>query len=168
MTKFETYIGSNTERYVLGTNGNKTLVVIGINPSTATDEATDKTISRVKNYAKAFGYDSFKMINIYPLRTTHFNLLPKDFDKRLHLKNLSEIRNVITNASAILCSWGNHIHDREYFKICYKDISKIILSKNIPVYCLGLTKQGHPLHPLLRGIPTPKKLIYFDTEKYTI
>ena len=68
MTKFETYIGSNTERYVLGTNGNKTLVVIGINPSTATDEATDKTISRVKNYAKAFGYDSFKMINIYPLR----------------------------------------------------------------------------------------------------
>lgn len=122
MDKFEIYNGTDNERYVLGTKGNNTLIVIGINPSTANMETSDKTISRVRGHAKRFGFDSFKMINIYPLRATNFNKLPKEFDKKIHEQNLTEIKKAVKNVSAILCAWGSHIHDREYFKTCYNDI----------------------------------------------
>ena len=166
MVKFDIYSGSATERYVLGTAGNKTLVVIGINPSTADKENSDRTITRVIGHAQRFGYDSFKMINIYPLRATNFAELPKEFDKKLHEQNLIEIKKAIQNASAILCAWGTYIYSRDYFKICYKELSEIIINANIPTYCLGVTKGGHPLHPLLRGIPTPEKLMDFDIKSY--
>ena len=166
MTKFEIYNGSDTERYLLGTKGTNTLVVIGINPSIANKETSDRTISRVMTHAQRFGYDSFIMINIYPLRATNFNKLPKELDKKLHEQNLTEIMKAVEKASAILCAWGTHICDREYFKICYNDILKIILKRELPTYCLGVTKYGHPLHPLLRGIPAPEKLLAFDMKNY--
>ena len=168
MVEFEIYNGSDTERYVLGTKGKKPLIVIGINPSIANEETSDNTISRVMGYAQRFGYDSFIMVNIYPLRATHFNKLPQEFNKQVHEQNLMEINKAIKNASAILCAWGTHICDREYFKICYKDIFKIISANNIPTYCLGKTKNGHPLHPLLRGIPVPEKLLKFDMSSYIV
>ena len=166
MAEFEIYRGSENERFVLGTKGKNTLIVIGINPSIADKETSDRTISRVTTYVQKFGYDSFKMINVYPLRATNFDELPKSFDKKLHEKNLFEIEKEIKDASAILCAWGTHICDREYFKICYKDIFEIISENNIPTYCLGKTKKGHPLHPLLRGIPVPEKLSNFDMMSY--
>ena len=168
MTEFEIYRGSNTERYVLGTKGNKTLVIIGINPSTADEERTDRTITRVIKHTQQFGYDSFKMINIYPLRATNFNKLPKEFNEKLHKQNIIEIKKTIETASAVLCAWGTHINDRKYFKICYSDILKIISGTTLPTYCLGVTKHGHPLHPLLRGIATPEKLVEFDMINYNV
>ena len=165
---FDIYNGSDTERYVLGTTGNRALIVIGINPSEANKERSDKTISRVIKYADMFGFDSFRMINIYPLRAKIFKDLPSEIDKRLHEQNLIEIRKSVAQASAILCAWGTHINDRRYFKECYDDIVEIISGANIPTYCLGVTKHGHPLHPLLRGIPAPKELIEFDMKRYSI
>ena len=43
-------------RYVLGTKGGNTLIVFGINPSTATAEKSDPTISRIDTYLKKYGY----------------------------------------------------------------------------------------------------------------
>ena len=117
MAEFEIYKGSETERFVLGTKGEKTLIVIGINPSIANEETSDKTISRVVEYTYRFGYDSFKMINIYPLRATNFKELPKDFDEKLHEQNLTEIKKAIQGATGVLCAWGNHIDERNYFKL---------------------------------------------------
>jgi hypothetical protein len=62
----------------------------------------------------------------------------------------------------------HYIQSRDYFKICYDDIFNIISRKNIPIYCLGLTKHGHPLHPLLRGISVPEKLTAFDMKNYIV
>ena len=93
MVEFEIYNGSDTERYVLGTKGNNPLIVIGINPSIANEETSDNTISRVMGYAQRFGYDSFIMVNIYPLRATNFNKLPQEFNKQVHKQNLMEINN---------------------------------------------------------------------------
>ena len=124
--------------------------------------------SHEAKYAQKYGYDSFQMINIYPLRATNFNNLPKSFNEELHRHNLIEIKKTIKNASAILCAWGTHIYGREYFKLCYNDILNIISMTTIPIYCLGVTKHGHPFHPLLRGIPVPEKLIDFDIKKYIV
>ena len=80
---FDIYNGSETERYLLGTKGDKTLIVIGINPSTANKDVSDRTIARVMGHIERYGYDSFVMINIYPLRATDFDNLPNEFDENL-------------------------------------------------------------------------------------
>ena len=49
-------------RYLLGTRGEKPLVCIGINPSTAEPDRLDPTLQSVERVAKNNGYDSFLKI----------------------------------------------------------------------------------------------------------
>lgn len=61
-------------RYILGTRGQKPLICMGINPSTAAPDALDPTLQSVQRIALSNGYDSFLMFNVYaqrpPGRTT--------------------------------------------------------------------------------------------------
>ena len=45
-------------RYILGTRGEKPLICIGINPSTAAPDALDNTLKSVERVALYNGYDS--------------------------------------------------------------------------------------------------------------
>ena len=51
-------------RYILGTRGEKPLICIGINPSTAAPDALDPTLQSAQRIALANGYDSFLMFNV--------------------------------------------------------------------------------------------------------
>ena len=57
-------------RYILGTRGEKPLICIGINPSTAKPDALDNTLKSVERIAIGNGYDSFLMFNVYAQRAT--------------------------------------------------------------------------------------------------
>ena len=57
-------------RYILGTRGERPLICIGINPSTAAPDALDPTLQSVQRIALANGYDSFLMFNVYAQRAT--------------------------------------------------------------------------------------------------
>ena len=65
--------------------------MFGINPSTATDKKPDPTISRINTYLNRYGFDSFKMMNIYPLRSTEPDQLPMQIDMDIHRRNMKEI-----------------------------------------------------------------------------
>ena len=67
-------------RYVLGKSGDRPLIAFGINPSTATGEKSDHTISRIKSYMFKYGFDGFKMLNIYPARAKDPDDLPEVID----------------------------------------------------------------------------------------
>lgn len=164
---YDTYVNDGRNvRYVLGCTGKNNLIVIGINPSTATNEKTDPTISRVNGYLKKYNFDGFKMLNLYPLRATNLNDLPLAFDSDIHTKNLMEIKYALESSNAILCAWGNLIVKRPYLKKCFFDISKLIIQSKVPTCCLGITKSGNPLHPLAR-VAVPDKMEIFDINKYT-
>lgn len=64
-------------RYILGTAGEKTLICVGINPSTAAPNDLDNTLKSVERIALANGYDSFIMFNVYAQRATR----PDDMEK---------------------------------------------------------------------------------------
>ena len=51
-------------RYILGTRGEKPLICVGINPSTAAPDALDPTLQSAQRIALANGYDSFLMFNV--------------------------------------------------------------------------------------------------------
>jgi len=82
-------------RYALIKEGKRMIYVFGVNPSTATDSIPDPTMRKVIRFAGNNGFDGFAMMNLYPLRSTNPNALPKEIDPGLHIKNLQVIKEVI-------------------------------------------------------------------------
>ncbi len=64
-------------RYILGTRGQKPLICVGINPSTAAPDALDPTLQSAQRIALNNGYDSFLMFNVYAQRATR----PDDMER---------------------------------------------------------------------------------------
>lgn len=152
-------------RYVLGEEGEKPLICIGVNPSTAKPNDLDRTLSRVKKYTdQSKKYNGWIMLNIYPLRKTKPDQLPQKINNSLHEKNIQEVKKIIKKYpnSDIICAWGATIEKRKYLKYCLIDILKEIESKNLKM--ITLTKKGHPRHPLY--CKAPFHLQSFDIKNY--
>ena len=158
----------NSARFYLGTKGEKTLIFCGLNPSTATMEKSDPTISKVKNFASKFGYDSFLMINLYSLRSTDPSKLPNILEKKLHQENITALRSYLSKNNSrfdLVVCWGNKIESREYLYYCFKDIWKNCSQHIKNTYRLGdLTVLNHPKHPSRIGYEN--KLKQFNIDKY--
>ena len=157
----------NTCRFALGTQGLNPLIVIGINPSTADDKTSDKTINRVIGFANGNGFDSFLMLNLYPQRTPYPNNLDKKIDTNSNNLNLNCISELLAkyNKPTILAAWSEKIEIRDYLKNCLKEIFEVTKNDNVNWIKLGdYTKKGHPRHPLYAKYTLP--LTNFEIEKY--
>ena len=145
----------NTARYALGQykdSNAKTLICVGINPSTAAPNALDPTLKRVATIAAVHGYANWIMLNIYPQRVTNPNELHQHFDDKLHSRNLHTLKRILgkfSNAD-ILFAHGNLISKRDYLQYCKSDIVKAIKKRHFSgkTFCLKLTAKGNPAHPL--------------------
>jgi len=141
----------NKYRYALGTKGNNTLYCFGINPSTATPEDYDQTLKKVMDTAYKKGFDSFVMLNIYPLRSTNPEDLPETIAENEHDKNVKIIMDLIKDGSTIWVAWGNLIDSRPWLRNCRDEILQKIQKsrKNISWVKMGdLTVRQNPRHPL--------------------
>lgn len=156
----------NSIRYVLGTKGQKTLFCFGINPSTATPDKPDPTIRKVENIAKNNNYDSFVMFNVYPKRDTIFENLEESLNDDEHIKNIEAIMRILAEYSQldIWVAFGDHIYDREYLPICFKDIYSRLPQNKIKWLTTGVNKSGAPKHPLYQK--NTSILIDFDMTSY--
>lgn len=124
-----------------------TLLMIGLNPSKASDAGDDQTIATVTKHARGWGFNALVVANIFAF----ISVKP---DGLKHVKdpvgplNDSILREVSLAAGATLCCWGGSLNlqgrDREVFA----------LLKN-PV-CFGITKAGMPLHPLRQKYGKPQ------------
>ena len=143
-------------RYLLGKGevSKDTIIVIGVNPSTADENKEDSTMTRVKSKLEN---NSFVMLNIFPLRSTKPSDLPKDKDldelhrdiHRENLKAISYVLNEIGNDIKVWCAWGSTIDDRLYLKEYLKDIYNLLNKYNTKYYYRGpISKKGNPHHPL--------------------
>ncbi len=156
----------NSIRYVLGTKGKKTLFCFGINPSTATPDKLDPTLKKVECIATHNGYDSFIMFNVYPKRDTVFDDLEECVNDSEHLKNIEIIIQTVSEYSQldIWAAFGNHIYDREYLPICFKDIYNKLPQENIRWFATAVNKSGAPKHPLYQK--KTATLVDFDMASY--
>lgn len=155
-------------RYLLGKGkiNKDTVIVIGVNPSTADEKKEDNTMTRVKKKLDSRKYNSFVMINIFPLRKTNPKELPKinylnENDEFLHKQNLLAIsyilkemqkdisNNTIEKDIKVWCAWGSTIDDRKYLRGYLKDIIELFNKYNVNYYHVGpISKNGNPHHPL--------------------
>lgn len=156
-------------RYILGTAGEKPLICVGINPSTAAPNDLDNTLKSVERIALANGYDSFIMFNVYAQRATRPDDMEKVCNPVLHQENMAAFRWALeqtkTGAPAVWAAWGTIIEKRPYLAECLRDMIAVGEELGAQWYSAGArSKKGHPHHPLyLRKDCT---LDPFDVEGY--
>ena len=154
-------------RYILGTRGQKPLICIGINPSTAAPDALDPTLQSVERIAHSNGYDSFLMFNVYAQRATRPDDMERTCNELLHEENRKAFRYLLSLSEqpAVWAAWGNIIMKRDYLMDCMRDFLEDGQAVGAKWYTAGpLLKSGHPHHPLYLKRDT--KLLDFDIVKY--
>jgi hypothetical protein len=142
-------------RYVLGSAGERPLLVFGVNPSQADAQRPDATLRRVLGFAGRAGYDSFYMLNLYPQRAT----LPRNLHQRMygpaHRANLAAIERVLQRhpQAHAWAAWGNLVAFRPYLQgRCLPELLCLCDRYALTWWQLGdLTQAGHPRHPLRAG-----------------
>lgn len=140
-------------RYILGTRGEKPLICIGINPSTAAPDDLDNTLKSVERVALHNGYDSFIMFNVYAQRATNPDDMEPACNPALHRENMEAFDYALSleraGAPAVWAAWGTIIEKRDYLPACVRDMVRIGTARNAVWYSAGKrSKKGHPHHPL--------------------
>lgn len=154
-------------RYILGTRGEKPLICIGINPSTAAPDALDPTLKSVERIAHANGYDSFLMFNVYAQRATRPDDMEPVCNRQLHDENRQAFRYLLSLSPepAVWAAWGNIIEKRGYLMDCVRDFLADGEAVGARWYTASpLLKSGHPHHPLYLRKDT--QLLPFDIAAY--
>lgn len=154
-------------RYILGTRGQKPLICVGINPSTAAPDALDPTLQSAQRIALNNGYDSFLMFNVYAQRATSPDDMEPECNPELHRENMRAFAYALSlnPRPVVWAAWGTIIEKRPYLWTCLEDM--IALGREYGaqwVTCGRRSKAGHPHHPLyLRADAQAEP---FDVEEY--
>ena len=147
------YLGDANERYALGQPGQKNLLVVGVNPSTAKPENPDPTICKVCNISKEQGYDGWIMVNLHPQRATKpKNMTPlSDTIMENNIKVISYTIEKLKIKDAWY-AWGNLIDifgKESFLHDSQKQIDDLLNELGVQRYHYStLTKKGNYRHPL--------------------
>lgn len=153
-------------RFTLGRSGARNLLTIGLNPSTATSEKADTTMSKVEVVARQNGFDGFVMLNLYPVRTTDYNELPLNVDVEAYSENIKRIRALVSAepSPVIWAAWGESIRTRPYFVSAAMELLSKLPNKTKWQHFGSLTTTGHPRHP--SRISYEWSFIELDAQRY--
>jgi len=138
-------------RYTLtreGLGGSGTVVFIGLNPSTATADVNDPTVTRCTNFARAWGAARYVMLNLFAWRDTDPRGLLKVADP-IGPENDAALLAETVDAKHVVAAWGSHAFLRE--RLLSKRVDAVVaLLGNLGLHleCLGTAKDGQPRHPL--------------------
>lgn len=138
-----------TYRYVLRRRfltGSGTVNFIMLNPSTADETADDPTIRRCISFAQRWGYADLVVTNLFAYRATDPSELAalttervEGYENNYHLIREARAARLVVSAWGVHGTKGNR--DR-YVRWLLEDLHSLRL------HHLGLTKGGHPRHPL--------------------
>lgn len=116
------------------------VMFIMLNPSTATERANDPTIERCERRARMMGYSGLRIVNLFAYRATRPADLRAAADP-VGPDNDAFLLRWMEEAALTLAAWGVHG--------TFKDRDRAVLDRvHGPLFHLGLTKEGHPRHPL--------------------
>lgn len=122
--------------------GPRFCVFIGLNPSTADERVDDPTVRRCILYARAWGFDAMRMLNIFAFRATDPADMKAEPDP-VGEGNDEALFQYTRDASMVVACWGAH---GTYLGRGVK--VRRMLEPTVELHALALTKSGHPGHPL--------------------
>lgn len=118
-----------------------------LNPSTATEAQNDPTVERCERRARALGHGAFRVTNVFAWRATD----PRDMRAAAEPVGRPENDAAILEAAAwadlVVCAWGTHgAHLGRG-----PEVEALLRGAGHALTTLGLSKAGHPKHPLYIG-----------------
>ena len=143
-----TAIYSDCEKYrysltrIWQPEGKKVFFVM-LNPSTATEVQNDPTVERCERRARTLGFGSFRVANIFAWRDTDPRKMRAAVDP-VGPANDATIAQGCVWADQTICAWGTH---GEHLNRGAQ-VEILMRGTNQPLYQLGISKAGHPKHPL--------------------
>jgi hypothetical protein len=138
---------ARTRRYLLARTWAPRLPVLTwvmLNPSTADAFTDDPTIRRCIAFASRDGYGGIKVVNLFALRAAR----PADLRAAVDPVGAANDRILAVHArGAVVAAWGaaGQLHGRA------DQVAGHLAADGVTLLCLGVTKDGHPVHPLARG-----------------
>jgi hypothetical protein len=122
--------------------GERALFVM-LNPSTATEVQNDPTVERCERRSRALGFGGFRVTNIFAWRDTDPRKM-RAAEAPVGPENDTAILDGAAWANRIICAWGTHgAHLGRGAQV-----EALLRATTLPLHHLGLTKEGHPKHPL--------------------
>ncbi len=119
------------------------VMFVMLNPSKATEVQNDPTIERCERRARALGFGAFQATNIFAYRATD----PRDMRAAEDPEgpdNASLLLQGQAWADRVICAWGTHgAHRNQGPRVAAR-----LRQTGQELYHLGLSKAGHPKHPL--------------------
>lgn len=138
---------SGTYRYWLRRGDPKTppsrsVAFVMLNPSTASADDEDPTVRRCRGFAERWGFDRMDVVNLFAYRAVH----PKELtlvDDPIGDDNERWLASVRAHR-LVVCAWGIHgtLMERG------DEVAGELRRHCRTLKCFGLTKNGHPRHPL--------------------
>ena len=126
------------------------VMFVGLNPSTADESTDDPTVRRCIGFARTCGFGRIVLTNLFAFRSTDPKKLKLVSDP-IGPENDEQIIKAACAAARVLVAWG--IHGSLYGR------DQDVLGFLEKPYCLGITKNGLPKHPLYLAANT--KLMRF-------
>lgn len=122
-----------------------------LNPSTADHEVNDPTILACMDFARRNGCGSIVVVNLYAFRSPHPKVM-KAAESPVGPLNADYLRRAMQMVrerpgSLAICGWGRG--DFNYMALGLRRHAK---EAGVALHCFGVTKDGHPKHPLARGL----------------
>lgn len=157
-----TAVYSDCERYRYSLTrewdaGGKRVLFVMLNPSTATEVQNDPTVERCERRARHLGYGAFRVTNIFAWRATD----PRDMRAAaapVGPENDATLREGVDWADEVIAAWGVHgAHLGRGPKV-----AALLQGLGKPLFHLGLSKDGHPRHPLY--LPYAQRPVVWVTE----
>lgn len=149
--------GDQKYRYVLSRSWakGKHCTFVMLNPSTADGQVDDATIRRCTGFARRFEFDGFHVVNLYVLRATNPKALQEAADPIGNPENDGFLVQY-TSQGVVIAAWGAHRFARERSRA----VGDMLRAQGVRLFCLGLTKDGSPRHPLY--LPADSCLVPFE------
>jgi hypothetical protein len=132
-----------------GGGDGKVVCFLMLNPSTADSSVDDPTIRRCLGFVRSWGHSVLSVRNLFALRATN----PAELRKAADPVGPQGDAALLTakTADLVIAAWGAGVPFG-------RDRRALELLAGKPLYCLGLTKHGHPRHPLYvpaSAVPVP-------------
>ncbi|KMK68803.1 hypothetical protein IMCC21224_113689 [Puniceibacterium sp. IMCC21224] len=134
----------------------ETVAFVMLNPSTATELRNDPTIERCERRARQMGYGGVSIANLFAFRATK----PADLKAApdpIGPENDAVLWNLASRAACVIAAWGTHGALLERGPALAQQLGRL--------WHLGLTKDGHPRHPLYVSYQTRLQL-WPEAERY--
>ena len=129
------------------------LLYIMLNPSRATEVQNDPTIERCERRARALGFGGFGVANVFAWRETHPRLLRRA-RAPVGADNDAVLLDMAARSKTVLAAWG--VHGAHLGRGA--QVEAALRAAGHRLYTLGLTKAGHPRHPLYVSYDTLPQL----------